>query len=86
MAVLPTDADQRQAGLVDGGEVVASDSVVPEQRSVERRRTDVVCVSCPACSGAVPVIARCVNGDVEPVLECRTCGWVRSARRSDLAH
>jgi hypothetical protein len=65
---------------------VTSDSVVPEQRSVERRRADVVCVSCPACSAPVPVIARCIDGDVEPVLECRTCGWVRSARRGDLAN
>jgi hypothetical protein len=51
---------------------------------VERRRKDVVCISCPACAGAVPVLARCVDGDVEPVLECRTCGWIRRARRADL--
>ena len=50
----------------------------------ERRRKDVVCLSCPACAGAVPVLARCIDGDVEPVLECRTCGWVRKARREDL--
>ena len=49
----------------------------------ERRRRAVACLSCPACSGAVPVLARCVDGDVEPVLECRTCGWVRRARRED---
>ena len=54
-----------------------------EQVAVERRRREVVCISCPACAGAVPVLARCVDGDVEPVLECRTCGWTRKARRQD---
>jgi Zn ribbon nucleic-acid-binding protein len=54
-----------------------------EQATVDRRRQDVPCISCPACSGAVPVLAVCVDGDVEPVLECRTCGWTRRARRED---
>ncbi|MCU1592351.1 MAG: hypothetical protein JWP11_3607 [Frankiales bacterium] len=53
------------------------------QTTVERRRREVVCISCPACSGAVPVLARCIDGDVEPVLECLTCGWTRRARRED---
>ncbi|MDT7544581.1 MAG: hypothetical protein QOE99_691 [Actinomycetota bacterium] len=64
---------------------LAQEGAVPQQdRGVERRRKDVVCVSCPSCSGAVPVQARCIDGDVEPVLECRTCGWVRRARQSDV--
>lgn len=58
-------------------------SVMPERYVVERRRKEVVCLSCPSCASAVPVLARCIDGDVEPVLECRTCGWVRKARRTD---
>jgi Zn ribbon nucleic-acid-binding protein len=54
-----------------------------ERVAVERRRREVPSISCPACSGAVPVLAHCVEGDVEPVLECRTCGWTRRARRED---
>ncbi|GAC1608193.1 MAG: hypothetical protein NVS3B26_04100 [Mycobacteriales bacterium] len=58
-----------------------------EQRlstAAERRRHEALCISCPFCAGAVPVLARCIGGDVEPVLECRTCGWTRPARRADL--
>ena len=51
--------------------------------AAERRRKTTVCVSCPACAGAVPIRACSVDGEVEPVLECRTCGWIRSARRED---
>jgi hypothetical protein len=49
----------------------------------ERRRKEVVCISCPHCAGAVPVRAKCVDGDVVPVLECRVCGWTRKARTED---
>ena len=51
--------------------------------AVERRRREVPAISCPACASAVPVLAKCIDGDVEPVLECRTCGWVRKARREE---
>jgi hypothetical protein len=54
-----------------------------EQVAVDRRQREVPCISCPACAGEVPVLARCVDGDVEPVLACRTCGWTRRARRED---
>jgi uncharacterized Zn finger protein len=59
------------------GETSAAD----QQVVVERRRQEVPSISCPSCSGPVPVLARCVNGDVEPVLECPACGWTRPARR-----
>jgi DNA-directed RNA polymerase subunit RPC12/RpoP len=59
-----------------------SETAVPEQRvSVERRQQDVASISCPSCSGAVPVLAQCIDGDVEPVLVCPDCGWRRPARR-----
>ena len=62
------------------GELTPAESPV----GVERRRSEVQCISCPICTGEVPVLARCVDGDVEPVLECRTCGWTRAARRQDV--
>lgn len=54
-----------------------------DQVALERRRGEVPSISCPVCSGQVPVLAQCVDGDVEPVLACRTCGWTRRARRDD---
>lgn len=59
-------------------------SAAEPQATVERRRRDVPSISCPVCTGAVPVLAHCVDGDVEPVLACRACGWSRRARREDV--
>jgi Zn ribbon nucleic-acid-binding protein len=62
------------------------EAVAVSVQQVNRRRRTAVCVSCPACSAPVPVLARCVDGDVEAVLECRTCGWFRPARAEDPLH
>ena len=62
------------------GELGATEQPV----AVDRWQREVVCISCPVCAGEVPVLARCVNGDVEPFLECSSCGWTRPARRQDV--
>jgi RNase P subunit RPR2 len=72
----PVAPVMRQAGGMD-----AENSARKPQVTVNRRRKELVCISCPNCSGAVPVLARLVEGELEPVLDCRTCGWTRPARR-----